>query len=67
MSRKRPVNLLTLKEALPIAEKGGYALGAFSPRTLPLIEPILRAGQKANSPLIVQISQKELARYGVIP
>lgn len=67
MSRKRPANLLTLKEALPIAEKGGYALGAFSPRTLPLIEPVLRAGQKANSPLIVQISQREFERYGVTP
>lgn len=67
MSRKRPVNLLTLKEALPIAEKGGYALGAFSPRTLPLIAPVLRAGQKAKSPLIVQISQREFDRYGVTP
>jgi hypothetical protein len=29
---ERPANLLTLREALPIAEQGGYALGSFSPR-----------------------------------
>jgi fructose-bisphosphate aldolase class II len=67
MSHTRPANLLTLKEVLPMAEKGAYAVGAFSPRTLPLIEPVLRAGQKADSPLIVQISQREFERYGVTP
>jgi ketose-bisphosphate aldolase len=60
-------NVLTLKEALVIAEKNGYAIGSFSPRYTPMIRPVLRAGQKTNSPMIVQISQKELERYGITP
>ncbi|MDX1991173.1 MAG: class II fructose-bisphosphate aldolase [bacterium] len=64
---KRPENVLTLKQALAAAERVGCALGSFAPRYTPMIQPILSGGQKTNSPLIVQISQKELERYGVTP
>jgi fructose-bisphosphate aldolase class II len=30
-----------------------------------MIRPVLRAGQRTRSPMIVQISQREMARYGV--
>ncbi len=60
-------NLFTLREVLPVAEEGGYALGSFAPRSTVMIRPVLRAGQKAESPLIVQISQKELKRHAVTP
>ncbi|KKI90177.1 ketose-bisphosphate aldolase [Bacillus sp. SA1-12] len=60
-------NVLTLKEALVNAEINGYAIGSFSPRYTPMIRPILRAGQKTQSPVIVQISEKELVRYGITP
>lgn len=60
-------NLLPLKPALAAAERGGYALGAFSPRYTPMIRAVLRAGAHARSPLIVQISQNELRRYGITP
>lgn len=63
----RPQNVITLKRALETAERHGYALGSFSPRYTPMIAPILRAGQKRQSPLIVQISSKELDRYGITP
>lgn len=59
--------LRTLKEVLSIAERGGYAVGSFSPRTTAMIHPVLCAGQAAQSPLIVQISQKELTRYQITP
>jgi fructose-bisphosphate aldolase class II len=59
--------LRTLSEILPAAEGGGYAVGSFSPRTTAMIQPVLRAGQAARSPLIVQISQKELTRYQITP
>jgi ketose-bisphosphate aldolase len=59
--------LRTLKQVLPSAERDGYAVGSFSPRTTAMIQPILCAGQAARSPLIVQISQKELARYQITP
>lgn len=63
----KPRNVLRLKEALDYAREGKYALGSFSPRYVPMIEPVLRAGESCNSPLIVQISQKELVRYGITP
>jgi len=63
----RPPNLLTLATALARAERAGYALGAFSARCTPMIAAVLAAGQAARSPLIVQISQRELAIYGMTP
>src|SRR5690606_14250484 len=66
LQRKRD-NVITLKQALEAAERQRYALGSFSPRYTPMIEPILSAGQEADSPLIVQISEKELNRYGITP
>src|SRR5215216_3189857 len=64
---ERPANLLTLREVLPIAEQGRYALGSFSPRYTALIQPVLLAAERASSPLIVQISANELRRYDVTP
>jgi fructose-bisphosphate aldolase class II len=60
-------NVLPLKSALEAAEQGRYALGAFAPRYTSMIQPILRAGERVRSPLIVQISQRELERYGITP
>jgi ketose-bisphosphate aldolase len=65
--RVKPQNVKTLKEALEKAEAGQYAIGSFAPRYLKMIAPILRAGEKAKSPVIVQISQKEMERYGITP
>ena len=59
--------LRTLAQVLSVAERGGYAVGSFSLRTTPMIQPILCAGEAARSPLIVQISQKELTRYQLTP
>lgn len=67
IARSRPANVLTLREALPVAEAGGYALGSFSPRYVAMIRPTLLAAQRARSPLIVQISANEFRRYGVTP
>jgi ketose-bisphosphate aldolase len=63
----RPQNIVTLREALPVAEQGGYALGSFSPRYIAMIRPTLLAAERARSPLIVQISSNEFRRYGVAP
>jgi ketose-bisphosphate aldolase len=67
MNRLKPTNVLPLTEALASAEKSHYATGSFSPRYIAMIAPVLQAGQKTESPLIVQISQKELERYGITP
>ena len=65
--RTRPDNLVTLRELLPEAERGGYAVGSFAPRYTPMIMPILRAGQRLQSPLIVQISNNEFRWYESSP
>lgn len=61
----KPSNVITLREILTAAERGGYGIGSFSPRYTPMILPVLRAGQKMRSPLIVQISNNELRRYTI--
>jgi fructose-bisphosphate aldolase class II len=63
----RPANVYPLKTLLAAAEAGGYAVGAFSPRYTAMIGVVLRAGQAMQSPLIVQISQKELMRHEITP
>jgi fructose-bisphosphate aldolase class II len=67
MSKQKIRNVITLKHALEQAEKGKYAIGSFAPRYTDMIPPILRAGEKTKSPIIVQISQKEMDRYGITP
>lgn len=64
MSR-RPENVLTLSELLPVAQHYGFAVGSFSPRYPKMIPPVLRAAEALASPLIVQISQKDMARCHV--
>lgn len=64
MKAKVP-NVYPLKDLLAAAEKGQYAVGSFSPRSTPLIAPILKAGVLVRSPLIVQISQRELEWSGL--
>ncbi|HZG77119.1 MAG TPA: class II fructose-bisphosphate aldolase, partial [Paenibacillus sp.] len=64
-TKNRPANVITLKKALEAAEKGGFAIGSFSPRYTAMITPVLKAAQKMNSPAIVQISSRELDRYGI--
>ncbi len=55
-------NVYPLKVLLAEAERGSYAVGSFSPRYVPVIEAVLRAGEAVRSPLIVQISQIEFER-----
>ncbi|MGI6566921.1 MAG: class II fructose-bisphosphate aldolase [Firmicutes bacterium] len=58
-------NLVTLTEVLGRAEQGGYAVGSFSPRYTPLIGAVMGAAEKCKSPVIVQISSRELKKYGI--
>jgi ketose-bisphosphate aldolase len=61
----RPKNLYTMKHMLTTAERGGYAIGSFSARATPFIAPILRVGQRLQSPLMIQITMTELNWYKV--
>jgi ketose-bisphosphate aldolase len=62
---RSPRNLLRLAPALTVAERNGHALGSFAPRYTRMIRAVVRAGQRTRSPLIVQISQREMVRYGI--
>jgi fructose-bisphosphate aldolase class II len=64
---EKPENLHNLRPVLKAAEQGGYAVGSFSPRCRAMIQPVLAAAQALQSPLIVQISQKELNRHQLTP
>ncbi|MGZ4386195.1 MAG: class II fructose-bisphosphate aldolase [Gaiellaceae bacterium] len=52
-----------LRELLAVAQRGGFAVGSFSPRYTPMIRAILGAGEATRSPLIVQIAAIELEWY----
>ncbi len=65
--RTKPNNLFNLNPVLTAAERGGYAVGSFSPRYTTMIQSVLLGAQGLNSPLIVQISQKELSRHEIDP
>ncbi len=60
-------NLFTLAQVLPIAQRSGYALGSFSARSAAMIAPVLDAAEQTQSPLIVQISEKEFEWYEITP
>lgn len=60
-------NLVTLVDILRQAQEGGYAVGSFSARYTPMISTIMRAGERTESPLIVQISSRELGAYNITP
>ena len=60
-----PSNLLTFAQLAPAAEHHGFAIGSFSPRYPLMIPPILQAAQQLVSPLLVQISQKDMTRCRV--
>ncbi len=60
-------NIWKLDRLLTAAEKANCAVGSFSLRLTPMIQPILLAGQMTQSPLLVQISSREMARYGDTP
>lgn len=56
-----------LAPVLDVARRNGFAVGSFAPRYTAMIRPVLRAAERARSPIIVQISQREMDRYGVTP
>ena len=61
----RPNNLYILKHMLEKGEKGCYAVGSFSPRCTPIVRSIFWAGQRTQSPIIVQTCKTELDWYKI--
>ena len=59
----KPKNVVLLPYLLSTAQRNGFAVGAFNPRYTEMITPVLRAGEKMQSPLIIEIAQVELDLY----
>lgn len=58
-------NVENLTKLLEDAKKGRYAVGSFSARYTKLIQPIICAAMETKSPVIVQLSEKEVIRHKV--
>jgi ketose-bisphosphate aldolase len=61
----KPANIVLLPYLLSTAERGKFAVGAFNPRYTAIIKPILRGGERLQSPIIIQIAQVELELYQI--
>lgn len=58
---------LTLAEILPPAQRAGYGVAAFSARYRACIRPVVEAAMETRSPLMVEISQRELGWFQLSP
>ncbi len=58
-------NVENLTNLLQKAGEGRYAVGSFSARYTKLIRPIIEAAVHTDSPVIVQLSEKEIVRHQV--
>lgn len=65
--KQRIPGCLALTEFLPRAQAGGYAVPAFNPRYRACIRPVMEAAMAARSPVIVEISQRELGWFALTP
>lgn len=54
-------------EQFALARKGNYALGSFSPRNTVLIDAVIGAAERKNSPVMVQMSSNEMRWFDVTP
>ena len=59
--------LVHIKEIVKIAEKGGYAIGAFNVTNLESVLGVARAAVKAKSPAIIQVSEGAIKYMGLKP
>lgn len=57
--------LVTLREILGDAQKGGYAVGAFNVNNMEIVQAIIEAAEEQRSPVILQASQGGLQYAGV--
>lgn len=59
------MSLVSLKEVLAAAEKGGYAVGAFNVNNMEIIQAIIESAVEEKSPVILQASQGAIRYAGL--
>ena len=52
--------LVTSKELLLKAQKGGYAIGAFNVENMEMVQAVVEAAQELQSPVILQTTRSPL-------
>lgn len=57
--------LVTVKELLDNAEKGGYAVGAFNCNNMEIVQAIIKAAEAESAPVIIQASQGAIKYAGL--
>lgn len=57
--------LLTNRELLQLAKKGGYAIGAFNINNLEILQAIVSAGEAEKSPAILAVSEGAIQYAGL--
>lgn len=62
---ERGMALVTLREVLSDAQRGGYAVGAFNTNNMEIIQAIMEAAEEEKSPVILQASQGALKYAGI--
>lgn len=59
------MNLVTLREVLEPAEKGGYAVGAFNANNMEIVQAIIESAVEERAPVILQASQGAIRYAGL--
>jgi fructose-bisphosphate aldolase class II len=59
------MSLVTVKELLDNAKKGGYAVGAFNCNNMEIVQAIVAAAEAENAPVIIQASQGAIKYAGL--
>lgn len=59
------MNLVSLKDVLVPAEKGGYAVGAFNANNMEIVQAIIESAAEERSPVILQASQGAINYAGL--
>ncbi len=63
--RKMLLSLTSITEILNDAKREGYAVGAFNIHTMEVCQGVIRAAERENSPVILQINQGTIKYAGV--
>ena len=57
--------LVTSKEMLSKAQKGGYAVGAFNAENMEMVKAIIQAAEELKAPVMIQTTPSTV-KYGTV-
>ncbi len=63
--RRKIMPLVTSKEMLLKAQKGGYAVGAFNAENMEMVKAIIQAAEELKAPVMIQTTPSTI-KYGTV-